>query len=111
MVLIVNYQPEQYMATAVKTVQMNVTPGTTVKGLLSTIADARYDKYQFSESGQGCRYWISRTAKLLQSKGHLTEDDDGVDTLEEVLRTVWAFDGNPVPDSEQTGIQRGNFLS
>ena len=108
-VLALNYKTYLVTNKAIKVVRL-VTTDLTVNGLLNAITAAKYDKYQFTQSGQGCRYWVYCVIKLLQRNGILRTKEE-VDTLEQAIQQVWDDKGNPAPAAEQTPAQQGRFYA
>ncbi|KAI9670311.1 MAG: hypothetical protein M1831_006525 [Alyxoria varia] len=77
--------------------------------LIALITSKKYQNYQFTNGGQGCRYWIYCVTKLLKESEYLTnpaQADAGI----EKLGKVWTSNGQLVTNGEQTGIQAGRFF-
>jgi hypothetical protein len=70
MVLIVTRKSYAYSHNAVRTVQLS-TPGLTFGTFVELLASSKYDKYQFTAGGQGCRFWVHRVIDLLRSRGYV----------------------------------------
>lgn len=108
LVVMLSAQSEVVANDAVRSVRLP-TSGLTVNGLLDLIRAAGFDRYQFTASGQGCRYWICTLIKLLESRGALP-DDEAVNKLVEDISSVWLSKDECAPASEQTGVQEGTFF-
>lgn len=94
----------------VKTMPLEFEPeSVTVGAILQVLKSSRFDAYQFTESGQGCRYWLYHVLELLRSEDILSNDAQ-VSTVKAALKLVWGEDGHPVPVQAQTDMQRGKFL-
>nr|POF16435.1 hypothetical protein CFP56_23953 [Quercus suber] len=106
MVLMAAYKRYEYTDAAAKVVKLN-TSDLTVQGFLDLLIAAKYDRYQFSASGQGCRYWTSSVIKLLSAEGKLFDKTEVASALE-TLRHVWDDDGTLAPAAEQTDLDRGS---
>ena len=105
--ILVTEEPYQYNLSASKALRI-VTDGLTVGALLQLIADSKYDKYQFTETAQGCRYWIHSVIHLLNRHGRLPIKAE-VEPVLEALCKVWGVDGKEVASAEQTGMEHGWF--
>ncbi|MCJ1439704.1 MAG: hypothetical protein MMC23_000185 [Stictis urceolatum] len=94
-------------ADSVKHIKVN-TSKLTMKGFIDLLEARKYDRYQFSPSGQGCRYWIYMVIRLL-------DDEKLVTNAEEVASSIHALDkvgtkgGVLAPAAEQTPMTRGTF--
>ena len=64
----------------------------TVDGLLSTVTQSGYDKYDFHESCIGCRYWTQRALELFQDKG-LIEPESAAIAIDGIAQ-AWNEDGS-----------------
>lgn len=76
--------------------------------VIDTIVSKKHDKYQFSESGQGCRFWIDTVLKQLHEDGTL--DSHELRAVSDGLKMVWGLDGQALSDFEQSPITRGKFF-
>lgn len=70
----------------------------------------KYDKYQFSAGGQGCRYWVYSVIKLLEAEGYIPMISQ-VTAATEVLGKVWTVDGTLASVAEQTPMTKGTFYA
>lgn len=107
--LIVTTKNYAYTENAVKNASFTPAPGLTVGQVIDHIVNSRYDKYQFSAGGQGCRYWVYSIAALLRSAGYITSDAE-VAAATRTLETVLNNRGERVADGQQTGMAQGTFL-
>lgn len=92
----------------VKTCNISVRPGTTVKTILDILKSANYDRYTFSEGGQGCRFWVGKVVTLLQER-EVAVNENEIQALHNALQQVWSSDNQPVPAAQQFGIIPGTF--
>jgi len=42
-----------------------------VKDFKDVILNNRYDKYKFTDNGEGCRYWVSLVISLFEANGYI----------------------------------------
>lgn len=107
LVLIVSRKGYVISRNAIKTVQLNTAEKLTVGNVLNYLGSSNYTSYQFSESGQGCRYWIYSVAHLFLTGKYLINEKQ-VQALNAMLQVVWNERGK-VKDEEQSGIVPGKF--
>ncbi|RDL33154.1 Uncharacterized protein BP5553_08593 [Venustampulla echinocandica] len=106
--LIITSKHYAFTENAAKVSHLTPAAGLTVGQVIDHIVNSKYDQYQFSFSGQGCRYWVYSIATLLRSAGYLTSDAE-VDAAARTLQVVWTTRGEPVADVQQTGMTQGIF--
>nr|POF24597.1 hypothetical protein CFP56_78316 [Quercus suber] len=106
MVLVVEAKDYAYSYHAHKVIRMNNAKNLTIKAFFELIKANGYDKYQFTNNGNGCRYWVYSVVKLLEEKDHLVN----ADVAKTALNTVWSG-GNPITSGIQTPLdkQKGTF--
>ncbi|EEQ89756.1 hypothetical protein RJZ56_001751 [Blastomyces dermatitidis] len=92
----------------VKTCNITVRTGTTVKTILDTIKSANYDRYKFAEGGQGCRFWVDKMVTLLQER-QIAVNEIETQAVHNDLQRVWSSEGQPVPAAQLTGMSPGTF--
>lgn len=87
----------------------------TLESLVGIIRSSGHDRYQFTLSGNGCRFWASETISLLLSKG-IAKDVAQVQYMKQSIQQVWAQKSEDrretlVPLQQQTDWCPGKFLS
>lgn len=89
-----------------KVIRMNNAKNLTIGAFFELIKASGYDKYQFTNNGNGCRYWVFSVVKLLEEMGYLVKADEA----KTALNTVWS-DGKPITSGIQTPLdkQKGTF--
>nr|POE90371.1 hypothetical protein CFP56_71096 [Quercus suber] len=107
MVAILSAQDHTASINAVRSVKLP-TLGLTINGLIDLIKTTGFDKYQFTTTGQGCRYWIYSLVKLLRDRDVLTSGH-AVSQLNEDIDLVWGNKDELVIASEQSSVQKGTF--
>lgn len=108
MVAIVSKKPYLYSKHAIKVFQLT-TNDITIGGFLNLLVANNYDKYQFSQSGQGCRYWVYSVANLLLNEGKIT-DEAQIQAFTQAIRLTWGKD-EALPTDQQTPIVEGRFFA
>jgi hypothetical protein len=91
----------------IRTVQIGTSPGFTVQRFLDFLDETKHINFEFSETGQGCRYWLSTVIASLHSNKLAT---DGVDEFQSTVETVWSSNGTMAPIEMQTAVIPGTFL-
>jgi hypothetical protein len=109
--LVVIVSPKNYLPTdnAAKTLTLTTTD-LTVGGFINLLVTKKYDKYQFTQNGVGCRYWVSCVMKLLRTEGKLTDDTE-IQAVNDAIRITWGSDQQPLPAHQQTPIEEGRFFA
>ena len=88
-----------------------VTKDLTIKAFIDLIKVKKYDKYQFTNGGQGCRYWVYTIINMLKSEGHLSNDTEFHDAIDAIKKT-WKGKGDPpLTGEEATPIVKGSFFA
>lgn len=77
---------------------------------MDLLTERTYDKYQFTEGGQGCRYWVYSVLQLLKTQGR-TRDAAEVEAATRALQLVWDNNGVELPQEQQTAIEQGRFFA
>ncbi|KZV63279.1 hypothetical protein PENSPDRAFT_590088 [Peniophora sp. CONT] len=82
--------------------------GTTIGGILGLIMSLNRDKYQYHESGEGCRFWMKTVAGDLAAAGVISAD-----RAEEVAADIGYYWPDPVTDMQRVlrPISAGTFLA
>lgn len=93
---------------AVKVVRLTPSINLTIGHIYNHITDSKFDNYTFSPGGQGCRFWIYLVVASLRSVGDITDSSEA-NASAGVLEAVWTTRGDPAPDSQQTGMTKGEF--
>lgn len=95
----------------VKTVRLDITPNLdlTFGRFVALLVEKGYDRYQFTSTGQGCRFWISNLVSLLRDEGYIQDSRQAQEAVD-ALGTVWGAGGQPVPASQQSPISPGRFF-
>lgn len=93
---------------AIKTYDLTVREGLTVQNLIDLLLSVHYDRYRFSASGQGCRFWVDSVVTLLQQHGHIVVESEA-QTARTALQSVWGPEGQLLPAANQTPIVQGTF--
>ncbi|KAL2222871.1 hypothetical protein M432DRAFT_665527 [Thermoascus aurantiacus ATCC 26904] len=95
----------------VKTVRLDITPNLdlTFGRFVALLVEKGYDRYQFTSTGQGCRFWISNLISLLRDEGYIQDSRQAQEAVD-ALGTVWGAGGQPVPASQQSPISPGRFF-
>ena len=61
---------------AVKTCDLSVRGGLTVQAIIDLLRSAHYDRYKFSATGQGCRFWVDSVVALLLQHDFLAVESE-----------------------------------
>lgn len=109
LVVIVSTEDYPYAYNAVKVAKLN-TIDLTIGGFINLLVTQKYDKYQFTPNGVGCRYWVSCVMKLLRTEGKLTDDAE-VQAVNDAMRITWGGDEQPLPAHQHTQIEEGGFFA
>lgn len=93
---------------AVKTYDLAVRGGLTVKSILDCLQSEHKDRFRFTSSGQGCRFWVDSLLALLRQR-QITTVGSETQTARAALQRVWGLGGQLVPAASQTPIMQGTF--
>lgn len=90
----------------IKTAHISMKQPKTVTDIVHLIRTSGYDRYQFSDGGGGCRWWIYSVITLLQRNGFFDREEEYVAAVE-ALQSVWESQDIPVRSWKQTSLSSG----
>lgn len=85
----------------VKREKIDIVGTVKISDVVSAIRGKGYENYDFHQSGEGCRYWITKTLQLLRDKGHI----GSFSKVSKVLAKAWDERGE-VPGKS---VEKGTF--
>lgn len=80
----------------VKACDLSVRGGLTAKDIVDLLQSVHYDRYRFSDGGQGCRFWVDSVLMLFQDH-QITTVENEVQDAREALQSVWGAEGQLEP--------------
>lgn len=87
-VLIVSLHDYTESNSAVKTIDVTMrASGTKVSAFLDVITGSGYERYNFTNDGQGCRHWVKTVVRAFSSKGLI--DSGNLGEIEAAMGKVW----------------------
>ncbi|KAL4958843.1 uncharacterized protein BDV14DRAFT_185843 [Aspergillus stella-maris] len=86
--LVISALPYLLPSFATRDVRLDVSPGLTVGDFVDVLEKEGRHRYEFSELGEGCRFWVTEQLGLLLGKGLLL-DFEQVDEAREAILVQW----------------------
>jgi hypothetical protein len=91
-----------------KAVEVPVAANITVTSVVDLLQTKGYDRYNFSASGQWCRYWAGCVLDVLEAEG-VTTSQAATAEAKAALKLVWADDGQLAFAESQSANSPGVF--
>lgn len=107
MTLIVSRKDNVCAHNAIQAVRLDCVEDLTAGAIVEYLRSKKYIQYEFSSTGQGCRYWLSSLLTLLCVATYVV-DSFQVAEAAMALKIVWDEHGK-ARDEEQTGVVAGKF--